>query len=310
MTGQNKCEKCGESFDSERGLHIHQSQMHEEQEMNQADEKLEFGVRTAMFGVFILGIFVGLSSGLVFSEISDSESATSVKAPEKLDQRKDSASKNDSNNNRVKIKKDMLEGEPSLGNADAPITIVEYSDFGCPWCAEWAGFEAIPDDAVRVTGTIDDKETVRKIKQNYVQKGKARFVFKDYPVKGLHPKAPSAHRAANCVFKQDEKSFWKFHDLLFENRDEWKNSRKPLNEYLNYAENTAINVSEFENCYINSNNSEAEKDKRQIKSLAGRLGTPAIFIGNTEDGFVSIQGAQPYSSLKNVIEAELERARK
>ncbi len=307
---EHECEVCGRSFDTKRGLSVHESQSHssnsaendDKQNVEDADDdkrtvNLSLSVNQALIIVFILGIGIGFLAGAI-SPVRFSDTAASQSGQQ------------DSGNSRVQITSDMLENEPALGSSDAPLTIVEYSDYGCPWCAEWAGFEAIPDDATRVTGTIDNKETLQKIKENYVDTGDARFVFKDYPVKSLHPNAPSAHKAANCILEQDESLYWKFHDKLFEKREQWKQSNQPLQEYKSFADSVGANVSEFTSCYQSSDNSEVQKDKRQIGSLTGRLGTPAIFIGNTDDGFVMIQGAQPYSSLKNVIDTELEKARK
>lgn len=262
---------------------------------------VSLSVQHVMIGVFVLGLAVGFSGGIAVTSFGDLTGALPVGGEN---------AQQDSANNRINITSEMLENEPNLGEPDAPLKIVEYSDYGCPWCAEWAGFNAIPDDATRVRGTIDNTETLDKLKENYVETGEAQFIFKDYPVSSLHPTAPSAHKAANCILDQESEMYWDFHDMLFRNRDIWMESNEPLRQYENYAETVGANASEFTSCYENSNNSEVEQDKGEIEALTGRLGTPAIFIGNEEDGFVMIQGAQPYSSLKNVIDEELQKARR
>lgn len=117
--------------------------------------------------------------------------------------------------NETRLENISFEGEPSLGNAEAPINVVEYSDYGCPWCAEWAGFDAIPQRP------IDQLNNFQKLKTNYVETGDVRFIYKDFPVEQLHPNAQAAHKAANCVLEQDKSLYWEFHDKLFEERDQW-----------------------------------------------------------------------------------------
>lgn len=108
-----------------------------------------------------------------------------------------------------------LEEEPTLGSSDAPINVIEYSDYGCPYCSEWAGFDAIPRFPADSSNWFD------KMKSDFVDTGQARFIYKDYPVENLHPNAPDAHKAANCVLEQDKDAYWDFHDKLFENQDQW-----------------------------------------------------------------------------------------
>lgn len=115
----------------------------------------------------------------------------------------------------VRLDNVELTGEPSKGDEDAPIKILEYTDYGCPFCSEWNGFDAsnrIPIDRMKVAQQVDSE---------YVETGEVQFIMKDYPVPQLHPNGPKAHKAANCVFEQDEDRYWEFHDELFKNRDSW-----------------------------------------------------------------------------------------
>ncbi|MFB6217554.1 MAG: DsbA family protein [Candidatus Nanosalina sp.] len=109
-----------------------------------------------------------------------------------------------------------LKGEPDKGNAS--VKVVEYSDYGCPFCSEWAGFEAIPDRKF----AADNKDWMKKLESNYVESGKVELIFKDYPVSQLHPNALKAHKAANCILEQSESMYWDYHDLLYRNQDDWK----------------------------------------------------------------------------------------
>lgn len=110
-----------------------------------------------------------------------------------------------------------FEGEPVIGEESAPINIIEYSDYQCPWCAEWHGVNAIPQRP------IDEEDSFNKVRSNYVETGDVQFVLKDYPVPNLHPDAETAHKAANCVLENSPDNFWEFSEKLYEERDKWSN---------------------------------------------------------------------------------------
>ena len=108
-----------------------------------------------------------------------------------------------------------LEGEPRKGDSDAPIKVIEYNEFGCPFCAEWQGIDAssrTPIDRMKIADSLESQ---------YVETGEVEFVSKDYPVPQLHPNGPKAHQAANCVYEHEQDSYWEFHDELFERRNQW-----------------------------------------------------------------------------------------
>jgi protein-disulfide isomerase len=108
-----------------------------------------------------------------------------------------------------------LEGEPSKGQEDATIKVVEYNEFGCPFCAEWQGIDASSRTP------IDTMNIAQSLENQYVETGEVELISKDYPVPQLHPNGPLAHKAANCVYEHEQDSYWEFHDKLFENRDHW-----------------------------------------------------------------------------------------
>ncbi|QGA80698.1 thioredoxin domain-containing protein [Candidatus Nanohalobium constans] len=108
-----------------------------------------------------------------------------------------------------------LEGEPSKGDENASIKVVEYNEFGCPFCAEWQGIDAsgrTPIDKMNIASNLESQ---------YIDTGEVEFISKDYPVPQLHPNGPMAHQAANCVYEHEQDSYWDFHDELFERRDQW-----------------------------------------------------------------------------------------
>jgi protein-disulfide isomerase len=157
------------------------------------------------------------------------------------------------------------------GPDDAPITVVEFSDFQCPFCK-------------RVTPTLD------QIEEAYP--GKVRVVFKHLPL-SIHAKAPAAHAAS--VAAQNQGKFWEMHDKIFENQ-------RNLSEenYDKWAAELGLDVAKFKA------DRQAEETKKRVArdvSEAGALGvtgTPAFFINGK---FMS--GAQPFDAFKAKIDAEL-----
>src|SRR5206468_10780677 len=87
---------------------------------------------------------------------------------------------------------------PSLGRADAPVTLVEFSDFQCPFCGRFFA------------------TTLPALKQDYIDTGKLRYVFRDFPLDQLHPNARNAAAAAHCAGEQGK--YWEMHDTLYRNQ--------------------------------------------------------------------------------------------
>ena len=171
-----------------------------------------------------------------------------------------------------------IEGEPTKGNPDATVTIVEFSDYECPFCGRFYS------------------QSYGQLVEEYIDTGKVKLVFKDFPL-GFHQLAKPSSIAANCVLNQlgDEKYF-EYHNTLFENQQTL--SVDNLNKW---AEELGVDTTEFETC-INDPKVAQEVDEDLIEGTQlGVEGTPSFFInGNL------IVGAQPYSVIKAAIEAELE----
>lgn len=119
------------------------------------------------------------------------------------------------NSGELTIDESQLEGQPTRGDENAPINFVEFSDYGCPYCAEWFGVDAIGQI------DVDSENSYETLISEYVDTGDVKFTYMDLPRAQLHPNAPDAHKAANCVLEQSEDQYWEFHDLLYEERDQW-----------------------------------------------------------------------------------------
>lgn len=141
--------------------------------------------------------------------------------------------------------------DPYLGDVDAPIMIVEYSDFQCPFCADFA-----------LNG--------KKVLDPYIESGKVIFVYKDMPLK-IHAKAAQVANAAGCAYEQDK--FWEYHDLIYANPDKLE-----LGHLDGYAEELGLNMSDFKKCFSSERRySEINDDLTEAFNL-GVTATPTFFI--------------------------------
>ena len=167
--------------------------------------------------------------------------------------------------------------DPFLGNPDAKVTVIEFSDYECPFCGRFW------------------QETYKQIKKDYVDTNKIKFVYRDFPL-NFHPLATPAAIAANCVREQtNDETYFKMHDAIFE-------SQNLLSEdFLKQtAQSFEIDMKEYESCINDpAQKAEVEKDFADGAS-AGVSGTPSFFINGK-----LIVGAQPYSVIKAEIEAAL-----
>lgn len=249
------------------------------------DNKFELGVNQALVIVFALGLLVGFGGGVI--------------APYSLQDSQEQQTDTE-NSDKNTLEGIDLEDEPSLGSSEAKIKVIEYSDYGCPWCAEWAGVD------VTRRSNVDQQEVLEKIKENYISNGDVEFIYKDFPIRRSHPNAENAHVAANCAYSQSEESYWDYHDALFERRDEWtkRGQDKPAGTFESIAQNTGLNMEQFSQCVENPNLEEINEDRQKI-SKKHRIGTPTFFIGNREVGFTKISGAQPYQRFERMIKQKM-----
>jgi protein-disulfide isomerase len=165
--------------------------------------------------------------------------------------------------------------DPFLGPEDAPITIIEFSDFECPFCRRH-NLEVFPRLMAEYSGQI-------------------RYIFKDFPLTSIHPNAFSAAEAAHCAAEQD--GFWEFHDLVFEN------AVFSQETYEQYASQIGINSSSFSRCLgENRYASEVQADYDFALQLGVRS-TPTFFING-----IAVVGAQPFEVFAQVIDSELSAA--
>lgn len=185
----------------------------------------------------------------------------------------------------VKISSD---DDPIIGNSDAPITIIEFSDFQCPFCARF------------------HTQTLPVILEEYIEKGKVKLVFRDFPIQSIHPNALPASVAAECA--NDQGKFREMHDILFEKQNEWNKleTTETLSLFSQYASNMQLDQKIFDSCLTSGKHiPEIQNDLNDGRDY-GVTGTPGFFIGNEKIGFTELKGAQPFESFKKIIDAQLE----
>ncbi|MBI4171057.1 MAG: DsbA family protein [Candidatus Aenigmarchaeota archaeon] len=175
-----------------------------------------------------------------------------------------------------------VDDDPSIGDQNAKVTIIEFSDFECPFCSRFF------------------TQTLPQIDKEYISTGKVRLVYRDFPLNSIHPSAQKAAEAAECA---DEQGKWKaMHDWLFGSRDQWAGLGESASvaKFKEAAPTLGLNAAQFDSC-LDSGKYKDEVDKDfQDGSNAGVSGTPSFFINGQQ-----VVGAQPYSVFKQIIDREL-----
>jgi protein-disulfide isomerase len=174
---------------------------------------------------------------------------------------------------------DILDDDPARGDPNAPVVMVEWSDFQCPFCGRFYG------------------ETLPQIEENYIKTGKLKIVYRDFPL-SFHPEAQPAAEAAECANEQGK--FWEFHDLIFSNQQSMS-----AGAYKQWAADLGLNTQQFNDCFDSGKyTSEIQKDFNEGAAI-GISGTPGFYLGRADGTGVRIVGAQPYSVFSSAIDQML-----
>ncbi len=170
-----------------------------------------------------------------------------------------------------------LEGWPSKGDIDAPVVIVGYSDYACPFCGRFA------------------LETLPQITENYIETGKVRFVFKDFIIVGGDRAAEAAHCSG------DQGKYWEYHDLIFERLDQDRSRLSSLELHQGYANELDLDIDEFTECFQDRRYQQKAATSTQEALNNGGTGTPFFLI----NGY-PVSGAQPFALFQEAIESFLD----
>jgi protein-disulfide isomerase len=169
------------------------------------------------------------------------------------------------------------DGVMILGDADAPVTIVEFSDYQCPYCERHF------------------QQTWPQLRADFVETGRVRYVFKDFPLTSIHSQAPKAHEAARCAGEQG--AYWEMHDRIFEGQATWANKASHVDVFKDYAAELDLDTAAFDACLDGGRWTDAVNADFEEGVNLGVRGTPTFFI----DGYPLV-GAQPYQVFQQAIQ--------
>jgi protein-disulfide isomerase len=182
-----------------------------------------------------------------------------------------------------------IKGNPFKGREDAKLTLVEFSDYECPFCRRY--FE----------------ETWPKIQQEFITTGKIKYVLRDFPIESMHQNAFKAAEAASCAGKQGK--YWEMHDRLFQNQNQLGAEELPK-----HAEAIGLTVASFQECLNSGSQAGIIRKNMEEGMRAGVQGTPTFFLGVQDSEGKNIKviravvGAQPFASFKEAIDSVLNGA--
>ena len=176
------------------------------------------------------------------------------------------------------------EGLPFKGDRNSRLTIIEFSDYQCPYCGQHA------------------RETLPQIERDYVKTGKLRYVFGDLPIEEIHPQAVKAAKAAACAAEQGK--YWEMHDQLFKNQRALGQGELSL-----HAQAVGLEVLPFQRCLFSDKHEGRIRQAREVASVLGIRGTPAFVIGRTEPGGSKVEvlkvlvGLKSYANFKEALDS-------
>jgi protein-disulfide isomerase len=176
-----------------------------------------------------------------------------------------------------------IQGDPAMGNKDAKVTMVEFTDYQCPFCGR--AFQ----------------QTYPPVVAEYVKTGKVRYVIHDYPLQQLHPNAFKAAEAARCA--GDQGKYWEMHDKLF-------GDQKALDEkgLTASAQALGLDMKQFQQCLDTGKYKAEIESEIKVGASLGVTGTPSFFLGlsgkdpNKFRATKKIGGALPYAAFKKAID--------
>lgn len=167
----------------------------------------------------------------------------------------------------------------SAGDAKAPVVVREFADFQCPACG---GFEPV----------------LAQMRKEYVDTGKVRFVFFDFPLEDLHKNSVMAAQVARCAGTQDH--YWQMHDMLYAKQAEWGDSKDPMDHFLTYGTNIGVDNGKMMGCIRTGATHQAVVQSEAYGDALGLHATPTFAVNDQ-----AVVGGASYQDLKALIDAEL-----
>ncbi len=233
-----------------------------------------------VLGIVLIGAGLGAGYGIWGTQVSvleariqEAESTAAAQQPETQPETQPEAQPAADEPRQVTRYTVDIDDDPILGPEDAPITIIEFSDFQCPYCQRW------------------HDQVWKQLKQAYPDQ--IRLVYRDFPLYSIHPEAEPAAVSANCAHEQGK--YWDFHNLLFSGSKELSAST-----YQAFAAEIGLDMDQFNQCVSSNKYQEEVKADFDYASQLGVQSTPTFFING-----IALIGAQPYEVFQQVIDLEL-----
>lgn len=175
-------------------------------------------------------------------------------------------------------------GQPFIGSTNAPVKVVEFADYRCPYCKQF------------------EDNVVPQLEKNYIETNKVSLYYINYTILG--PGSLLAANAAEEVFRQNPKAFWAFHDALFKAQGDEKTEWVTKQLLTDIAKQTvpSLDLKAFQNALDTASNKNAVARDNQMAEELGVPGTPTVFVNGT-----MIDGAQDYAVLKQAIDQALNK---
>lgn len=145
----------------------------------------------------------------------------------------------------------------SQGAPDAPVVIMEFADFQCPGCGDFARFS-------------------KPLLDDHIQAGTVRFVWYDWPIVQIHGNAVLAARAGRCANEQN--GFWQYHDVLFGRQNEWSESQRAADLFVDYSAQAGLDRNAFGECLRSDRFQQEVSENYELGNSLGVSGTPTLFV--------------------------------
>lgn len=241
---------------------------------NLVENNLRISIISGLIIVFVLGYFIGEEVG---------QDTARQQELEKYEQRM-------SELQTPKIEtffEISIDNDPILGDPDAPISIIEFSDYQCQFCARFYS------------------DTLPLLNSQYIETGKVNLISRDFPMQKIHSNAMATALASECANEQGK--FWEYHDKLFETQNTWKQNKSDVMilTLKQFAKELNLNQEQFDSC-LDSGKYAEEVNQDMVDGQKYMVtGTPTFFVGNEKVGYSSIFGAQSFSDFRIMIDEKL-----
>jgi protein-disulfide isomerase len=324
----HECEKCGDEFDSKRGLSIHKSQMHSEEEKQEnnledtdttekdntgreeVNESSQQGITLTakQFGglTFATGLFLGLALGVMLGGFSGVQTET-VGAPTV-----DNSGDNQGSPSGSSIV-ELSSAEYPYGDLEAGVGSGERTYGNITFNLDGEPYIGSPDAGVTAVSYEDfecpfckryNEGAYPQIVENFVRTGEVQYFYKNLPLQQIHPWSEPAALASECALNQDAEAFWTFKQGFFSNQEQLGNAYENSNfdaSMYRWAEQTGLDTEQFRTCYDNEEEIEEVQQDKQEAGENGAQATPTVLINDQK-----LEGAQPYSRFESTIQSALQ----